>query len=39
MNANFGLVDPLPGKVKKQDRKPQQAARALEEMARWKAAL
>ncbi|HEX5004490.1 MAG TPA: FAD-dependent oxidoreductase, partial [Gemmatimonadales bacterium] len=39
MNANFGLLDPLPGKVKKQDRKAEQAARALEEMARWVRAL
>lgn len=39
MNANFGLLDPLPGKVRKQDRKPQQSARALEEMARWVRAL
>ncbi len=36
MNANFGLVDPLPGKVKKQERKAKQAERALEVMARWK---
>jgi len=39
MNANFGLVDPLPGKVKKADRKARQAERALEEMTRWRAAL
>jgi methylenetetrahydrofolate--tRNA-(uracil-5-)-methyltransferase len=36
MNANFGLVDPLPGKVRKQDRKPRQAERALEVMTSWK---
>ena len=35
MNANFGLLDPLPGKVKKQDRKAKQAERALE-ARRWK---
>ena len=39
MNANFGLVEPLPGKVKKQDRKPRQAERALEVMAAWKLSL
>jgi methylenetetrahydrofolate--tRNA-(uracil-5-)-methyltransferase len=39
MNANFGLVDPLPGKVRKQDRKPKQAERALEVMAGWKESL
>jgi len=35
MNANFGLLDPLPGKVKKQERKARQAERALEEMEKW----
>jgi len=39
MNANFGLVDQLPGKVRKQDRKPKQAERALEVMAAWKKSL
>jgi methylenetetrahydrofolate--tRNA-(uracil-5-)-methyltransferase len=39
MNANFGLVDPLPGKVRKQDRKPKQAERALDVMAGWKESL
>jgi methylenetetrahydrofolate--tRNA-(uracil-5-)-methyltransferase len=39
MNANFGLLDPLPGKVRKADRKPRQAARALEELAAWRDAL
>lgn len=39
MNANFGLLEPLPGRVRKQDRKAAQAARALEEMARWTEAL
>ena len=39
MNANFGLVESLPGKVKKQDRKAEQAARALEVMAQWRQSL
>jgi methylenetetrahydrofolate--tRNA-(uracil-5-)-methyltransferase len=39
MNANFGLLDPLPGKVRKADRKLRQAERALNVMAQWKADL
>ncbi|HUG28424.1 MAG TPA: methylenetetrahydrofolate--tRNA-(uracil(54)-C(5))-methyltransferase (FADH(2)-oxidizing) TrmFO [Gemmatimonadales bacterium] len=39
MNANFGLLDPLPGKVKKADRKPQQAERALADFDAWRATL
>lgn len=37
MNANFGLLDELPGAVRdKRARKEQMAARALETMARWR---
>ncbi len=39
MNANFGLLEPLPGRVRKQDRKARLAARALEDLARWAEAL
>jgi methylenetetrahydrofolate--tRNA-(uracil-5-)-methyltransferase len=39
MNANFGLVDPLPGKVKKKEKKDLMAERALAEMERWVAGL
>jgi methylenetetrahydrofolate--tRNA-(uracil-5-)-methyltransferase len=39
MNANFGLVDPLPGKVKKKEKKDLMAERALAEMERWMAEL
>lgn len=35
MNANFGLLDPLEGKVKKAERKPRQVARAREDFAAW----
>jgi methylenetetrahydrofolate--tRNA-(uracil-5-)-methyltransferase len=35
MNANFGLLDPLEGRVKKAERKPRQAKRAREEYAAW----
>lgn len=35
MNANFGLLDPLPGRVKKADKKTLLAERALGEMAAW----
>ena len=36
MNANFGLLDPLPGKVKKADRKTAMAERALVEFEEWR---
>ena len=39
MNANFGLLDPLTGKVKKADKKPQLAERALADMTAWVAGL
>jgi len=39
MNANFGLLDPLPGKVKKDRKKELLAERALGEMRAWVAAL
>jgi methylenetetrahydrofolate--tRNA-(uracil-5-)-methyltransferase len=35
MNANFGLLDPLEGRVKKDQRKPRLVARAREEFATW----
>ncbi|MBA2626418.1 MAG: methylenetetrahydrofolate--tRNA-(uracil(54)-C(5))-methyltransferase (FADH(2)-oxidizing) TrmFO [Gemmatimonadales bacterium] len=39
MNANFGLVDPLPGKVKKDRKKELLAERALADFDRWRAEL
>lgn len=39
MNANFGLLDPLPGKASKSERKARLAERALADFARWQAAL
>jgi methylenetetrahydrofolate--tRNA-(uracil-5-)-methyltransferase len=39
MNANFGLLDPLPGKVKKDRKKELMAERALEAMRGWVADL
>jgi len=40
MNANFGLVDELPGRVKdKRQKREQLAARALRDMAEWAAGL
>jgi methylenetetrahydrofolate--tRNA-(uracil-5-)-methyltransferase len=39
MNANFGLLDALPGKVKKDRKKELLAERALGEMRAWVAAL
>lgn len=39
MNANFGLLDPLEGRVKKADRKARQVSRAREEFAAWLATL
>jgi methylenetetrahydrofolate--tRNA-(uracil-5-)-methyltransferase len=35
MNANFGLLDPLPDKVKKEEKKERLAARALADFERW----
>ena len=39
MNANFGLVDPLPGKVRKDRKRELLAERALADFRAWKAAL
>lgn len=39
MNANFGLLDPLPGKHRKADRKAMMAGRALAEADAWRATL
>jgi methylenetetrahydrofolate--tRNA-(uracil-5-)-methyltransferase len=39
MNANFGLLDPLPGKVRKADRKALLAERALADADAWRATL
>jgi methylenetetrahydrofolate--tRNA-(uracil-5-)-methyltransferase len=39
MNANFGLLDPLEGRVKKDQRKARLVARAREEFAAWRASL
>ena len=39
MNANFGLLDPLPGKHRKADRKAVMAERALAEADAWRATL
>jgi len=39
MNANFGLLDPLPGKVKKDQKRERLAARALGDFHAWMAAL
>jgi methylenetetrahydrofolate--tRNA-(uracil-5-)-methyltransferase len=35
MNANFGLLEPLPGKVKKAEKRELLVARALEEFKTW----
>jgi methylenetetrahydrofolate--tRNA-(uracil-5-)-methyltransferase len=35
MNANFGLLDPLPGRVKKAEKKAALAERALADFAAW----
>jgi methylenetetrahydrofolate--tRNA-(uracil-5-)-methyltransferase len=35
MNANFGLLDPLPGRVRKEEKKALLAERALEHFRRW----
>lgn len=39
MNANFGLLDPLDGKVRKDDRKPRLVARAEADFAAWREGL
>ncbi len=39
MNANFGLLDPLPGKVRKDRKRELLAERALEDLHAWSAAL
>jgi methylenetetrahydrofolate--tRNA-(uracil-5-)-methyltransferase len=39
MNANFGLLDPLPTAVRKADRRAALADRALEDVVRWRDAL
>jgi methylenetetrahydrofolate--tRNA-(uracil-5-)-methyltransferase len=39
MNANFGLLDPLPGKVKKDAKKAALVARAVEEFTAWRTGL
>jgi len=39
MNANFGLVDPLPQKVKKAEKKDRLAERALQDFDGWRATL
>jgi len=35
MNVNFGLFPPLPGKLRKRERKPAYAARALADLESW----
>ena len=39
MNANFGLLDPIEGKVRKAERKTLQVARARRDFAEWRATL
>lgn len=39
MNANFGLLDPLPGKVRKDRKRELLAERALEDLRAWSAGL
>lgn len=39
MNANFGLLDPLPGKVKKDQKRERLAEHALNDFRAWMAAL
>ncbi len=39
MNANFGLLDPLPGKVKKDAKKAALVARAVKEFREWMGSL
>jgi folate-dependent tRNA-U54 methylase TrmFO/GidA len=39
MNANFGLLDPLPGSVKKSEKRALLVERALAEFRNWIGAL
>ena len=39
MNVNFGLFPPIEGKMKKKDRKPAKAARALTALSEWQSSL
>jgi methylenetetrahydrofolate--tRNA-(uracil-5-)-methyltransferase len=39
MNANFGLLDPLEGKITKAERKARQVARARQDFAAWRATI
>lgn len=39
MNINFGLFPPLEGRIYKRDRKPKQAARAVEHLLQWQGTL
>ena len=39
MNANFGLLDPLPGRVRKDAKKAALVARAVEDFTAWRSAL
>jgi methylenetetrahydrofolate--tRNA-(uracil-5-)-methyltransferase len=39
MNANFGLLDPLPGKMRKAERRAALAERALRDLVAWRDAL
>ena len=39
MNANFGLLDPVPDSVRKSDRRAAAAARAEQDFAEWRAGL
>jgi methylenetetrahydrofolate--tRNA-(uracil-5-)-methyltransferase len=39
MNANFGLLEPLPGKVKKAEKRAELVERALADFKIWVAAL
>ena len=39
MNANFGLLDPLPGKIKKETKKTLLAERAQRDFQSWMAEL
>ena len=39
MNANFGLLDPVPDSVRKSERRAAAAARAEQDFAEWRAGL
>jgi len=39
MNVNFGLFPPIPGKIRKADRKPAMAQRALRDLGSWSSTL